>query len=196
MLPLVGSAFEALEAETHALVETVRRSVVLIHTGHGQGSGVIWNRSGLIVTNHHVASQARVMVELRDGRRLPAIVVARDPANDLAALRVLEAGLPAVPVGDSKSLRVGELIIAVGNPLGVRGTATLGIVSAVGNMTWMGQARRELLQADVELAPGNSGGPLVNTAGQVVGIASMVASPGIALAIPEHVARNFVAQLR
>src|SRR5205823_3713002 len=111
--------------EVAAVVEAIRRSVVLIDTGRGHGSGVIWERDGLIVTNHHVADRDRARVELADGRALEGRVVARDPANDLAAIRVLATDLPAVAVGDSRSLRVGQLLLAIGNPFGVRGSATL-----------------------------------------------------------------------
>jgi serine protease Do len=187
------SLFGPVAAEAAALVERLRRSVVLVESGHGHGSGVIWDSTGLIVTNHHVVSRDRAVVELADGRRLAGTVVARDRENDLAALQVPATELPAAPIGDSRQLRLGELIVAVGHPLGVRNSATLGIVSALGNATWMGRARRELLQADLALAPGNSGGPLADTTGAVVGIASMVISPGIALAVPSHVVGHFVA---
>jgi serine protease Do len=193
----MGSAtwntFAPLAAEAALLVEALRQSVVLVQDGRGHGSGLIWNGAGLIVTNDHVVAHDRAHVELRSGERYTAAVVARDPRNDLALLRVPARDLAAPLLGDSAALRVGELIVAVGNPFGVRGTASLGIVSAVGDHTWMGRARRELLQADVSLAPGSSGGPLANAGGEVVGIASMILSPGIAVAIPTHVVRRFVA---
>lgn len=193
MAGLAADVIGSLGGETSALVADLRRSVVLVHGARGHGSGVIWDSVGLIVTNHHVVGRDQAEVELTDGRRLAAMVVARDPHNDLALLRTGGRGIPAAPIGDSTTLRVGELIIAVGNPFGVRGSATLGIVSAVGNATWMGKARRELLQADVVLAPGNSGGPLADTDGRVVGVASMILSPGIAIAVPSHVVRRFLA---
>src|SRR5437763_13466041 len=174
------NALAPLAAEASLLVEALRRSVVLVQDGRGHGSGLIWESEGLIVTNHHVVAHERAHVEMTSGERYTAAVVARDPRNDLALLRVPARDLPAPALGDSAALRVGELIIAVGNPFGVRGTASLGIVSAVGNRTWMGRAQRELVQADVSLAPGSSGGPLADAGGAVVGIASMVLSPGIA----------------
>jgi serine protease Do len=187
----------ALEAETAALVDTLRRGLVQIQTRHGHGSGVIWDSAGLIVTNHHVVSGDQAGVELTDGRRFTAQVVARDAFNDLALLRVPARDLPAVAHGDSTTLRVGELIVAVGNPFGVRGAATLGIVSAAsgGAMGW-GRAQREIVQADVELAPGSSGGPLADSSGRVIGIASMIVSPGIAVAVPTHVVCRFVSAAR
>ena len=186
--------FGPMEQEAEALVANLRRSVVLVSSKHGHGSGVIWSDTGLIVTNDHVVSRHRVGVELQDGRQLEATVLARDSENDLAVLQVAERDLPAIKRGDSTALRVGELVVAVGNPFGVVGTATLGIISATGAETWMGRMRRERLQADVMLAPGNSGGPLANMEGGVVGIASMIVSPGIALAIPTHLVDRFVAQ--
>ncbi len=192
MVAAIAQALGPLAVETTALVENLQRSVVLISSGRGQGSGVIWESDGLIITNYHVAHRERAEVELADGRRLTARVIAHDPQNDLAALRVVAEDLPAVPIGDSTRLRVGELVFAVGHPLGVRGAVALGVVSAIGNRTWMGQAQREILQADLALAPGNSGGPLADTTGRVVGIASMVLSPGIAVAVPSHVVRRFV----
>jgi serine protease Do len=162
----------------------------------------------LIVTNDHVAGRGQVKVGLRDGRQYIGTVIARDRHNDLALVQVPVRDLPAVPVGDSTALRVGELVIAVGNPFGVAGTATLGIVSAGREaerftatypvLTRHGvrpaQVVRELLQADVALAPGNSGGPLADASGRVIGIACMVAAPGRALAIPVHIVKEFVAK--
>jgi serine protease Do len=194
-----------IQTEVARLVERLQPSVVWIESGRGHGSGLVWDGAGLIVTNDHVVAGDRARVELGDGRRLTACVVGRDPQNDLAALAAPAEDLSTpfrwVPaaIGDAVALRVGELIIAVGHPFGVRGTATLGIVSrALTRADHAGgraQGPRELLQADVDLAPGNSGGPLVNAAGEVVGIASMVVGPGIALAVPSHVVRRFVAAI-
>jgi serine protease Do len=185
MAALAFARFPGLDAETARIVEELRQSLALIRTRNGQGSGLLWNRSGLLLTNHHVAQEDRALVELSDGRVFTAEVIARDPRNDLAALRIPAVNLTAAPLGDSRALRVGEIVIAVGNPFGVRGTATLGIVSASG--------AEEVLQADVQLAPGNSGGPLADTQGRVMGIASRIVSPGIAIAVPTHIARRFVA---
>ena len=183
----------ALSTQTAKLLRALRPSVALVRGADGHGAGVLWTADGLIVTNDHVVRGDRAAVELSDGRCLDARVLARDRDNDLALLRVPAHSLPAAPLGDSQSLRVGELIVAVGHPWGVRETATLGIVSATGVGAWTGRTRRDVLQADVALAPGNSGGPLVNVRGEVVGIASMILSPGIALAVPAHIARRFVA---
>ena len=187
-----GGTLFGVTAQTTALIEALRRSVVLVRGRDGHGAGVVWDARGGIITNDHVVRGERAIVELADGRGLEARVTSRDRDNDLALLRVPTLHLPAAPIGDSRSLRLGELLLAVGHPWGVRETATLGIVSATGPGTWMGAARREVLQADVRLAPGNSGGPLADARGRVVGIASMVMSPGIALAVPSHVVEQFV----
>ncbi len=186
------TALAGVAAQTTELIETLRRSVVLVRGRDGHGAGVIWEAQGMIVTNDHVVRGDRAVVELADGRHLEARVAARDREEDLALLRVPARDLASVSVGDSRNLRVGELIVAVGHPWGVRETATLGIVSATGPGTWLGRTRRDLLQADVRLAPGNSGGPLADARGRVVGIASMVMSPGVALAVPAHVVERFV----
>ncbi len=185
-----------LGLETETLVSRLRESLVQIKSGGGQGAGVIWSSEGLILTNDHVASTGRVEIITQEGRTRLGTVIARDPSQDLAAIRVEQLHLPAAQLGDETNLRIGELVIAVGNPFGVVGTATLGIVSAKGGHTWIGRSRRELLQADVELAPGNSGGPLATMEGKVVGINAMVLSPGIAAAIPVSVAKQFVERLR
>lgn len=194
MISTGALALAPLSAETSALVEWLRRSVVVVRSGQGHGSGVVWRADGLIVTNHHVATTGRVEVEMCDSRTSEAVVLARDPKNDLAILRVPLADLPAAPVGDSRSVKVGQLIMAVGHPLGIRGTASLGIVSAVGCVMQRGKQQCEVIHADVELLPGNSGGPLADMQGRVIGIASMVVSPGIAIAVPSHVVERFVSK--
>src|SRR5436190_9415638 len=110
-----------LAAETSGLVREVQRSVVLVHSQHGHGSGIVWDSSGMIITNHHVVGRGRALVETGDHRRLSATVLGLDAYNDLAALRVEATGLPAPPIGDSTGMRLGELIVAVGNPFGLRG---------------------------------------------------------------------------
>ena len=195
MINMSALALAPLSAETSALVEWLRKSVVVVRSGQGHGSGVIWRPDGLIVTNNHVASTGRAEVEVADGRRAQAVVVARDPKNDLAALRVLLPDLPSVPLGDSRTVKVGQLIMAVGHPLGVRGTATLGIVSAAGCVMQRGRQQCQVIHADVELLPGNSGGPLADMHGRVIGIASMVISPGIAIAVPSHVVEKFINEI-
>jgi serine protease Do len=132
------------------------------------GSGVVWGADGLILTNAHVARMANAKVELWDCRRFDARVVARDTSRDLAALRIPVTGLETATPGDSHTLRPGELVMAIGNPLGFVGALSLGVVHSIGKIPGMG--RHAWIRADVRLAPGNSGGLLANAQGEVVGI--------------------------
>ena len=173
-----------------AVSEQLRRSTVLVHAGdRGSGSGVIWQRDGLIVTNAHVARGGRTRIQLWDGRDLDATLVSRDPRADLAALRVDARDLPAAQVADSSKLHVGELAIAIGNPLGFVGALTTGVVHAIGPLRGFGS--RTWVQANVRLAPGNSGGPLADASGRVIGINTMVAGR-LALAIPSNAVGQFL----
>jgi len=174
------------------LAERVSASVVEVQTArHGGGAGTIWRSTGTIVTNHHVAPRDHADVRLLDGRVFPARVVRRDPENDLAVLEIDAAGLPAVRVGDARALRAGNLVLAVGHPFGVRGAVTAGIVSAALPRD-AARDGRELIRADVALGPGNSGGPLVDSRGCVVGLNAMV-SGGMALAVPSHLVEALLA---
>lgn len=168
------------------VAERLRRSTVQIIGGRGRrsaGSGVIWAADGLIVTNAHVAA-GRVRVELWDGRQFEANVGVRDARRDLASLRITAGNLPAAPAGDSSVLRPGQLVLAVGNPLGFIGALTTGVVHALGPFPGVG--RRSWVQAAVRLAPGNSGGPLADAEGRVIGLNTMLASGGLALAVPSN----------
>jgi serine protease Do len=164
--------------------ERLRRSTVQVQAGrHGQGSGLIVRPDGFIVTNSHVASSSKSSVQLWDGSSLDAILVSRDGVRDLAVLKVPASDLPAAELGDSDRLRVGELVIAIGNPLGFIGALTTGIVHGIGRVHGLGAAK--WIQSDVQLAPGNSGGPLADSRGRVVGLNTMVAG-GLGLAIPSN----------
>jgi serine protease Do len=168
------------------LVERLRRiTAEVADSGASLGSGVLWP-PGCIVTNAHVVRGSRAAVRLVDGRRLEGQVIARDTDADLALLRVLGAGIPAASVGDAAP--VGSLVAAVGHPLGVRGALSVGIVHAVGPIRSGG---RTWIQADVRLARGNSGGPLADASGQVIGLNTMVVGP-LALAIPMREVARFV----
>ena len=129
---LVNVVGGALAAELGALAERVRAGVVRITNGRGAGSGTIWHEDGPIVTNYHVVPGERAKVTLADGREFPGTVVSNLPERDLAVIRVPAQGLPALPVGDSGALRVGEIVVAVGHPLGVPGAVTFGIYSGTG----------------------------------------------------------------
>jgi serine protease Do len=177
-----------------ALAGHLRRVTVQVGgRGPGGGSGVIWQPDGVIITNAHVARGPRATVGLADGRMLEAEVIARDPQVDLARLAVAATDLPAAVVGDSNALRVGELVFAVGNPLGIRGALTAGIVHAVGPAEMAASPR--WVQADIRLAPGNSGGPLADAQGRIIGVNSLIAG-GLALAVPSRLVERFLRRRR
>jgi len=172
------------------IAERVRRSTVLVQPGgRGSGSGVVWSDDGLIITNAHVARGPRAKISLWDGREFQAEVTTRDSRRDLAALRISANDLPAATSRDSSEVRAGEIALAVGNPFGFLGALTTGIVHAVGPLRGLGS--RNWVQLDVRLAPGNSGGPLADAQGRVIGINSMVAGR-LALAIPSNVVQDFL----
>jgi serine protease Do len=190
MVGMTETTYDTLAAEIAATAERLQRSTVQVRIGReGAGSGVIWQPDGLIITNAHVARHAEATIELADGRVFEAEVAARDPERDLAALRVPAGDLPAAPLGDSDALRPGQLVVAVGNPLGLVGALTLGIVHTIAPAEGR---RRLLVQADIRLAPGNSGGPLADARGRVVGINAMVGG-GLGLAIPSNDVARFLA---
>ncbi len=166
------------------VAEALRRSTIHVRAGRrGQGSGIILSPDGLIVTNAHVASSRPLQVQLWDGSQSSAEILVRDAARDLAFLRVAKSSLPAATLADSDKLRVGELVIAVGNPFGFIGAITTGVVHGIGQID--GLAPLKWIQAVVQLAPGNSGGPLANAQGQVVGVTTMIAG-GVGLAVPSN----------
>lgn len=185
------------------VVERLRRSTVQVRgKTEGCGSGVIWSSEGRIVTNAHVVQgagdSAQMSVEVWDGRVFPARVASRDRRRDLAVLEVQAAGsvmgLAAAAAGDSSELRVGEMVIAVGNPLGFTGAASTGVVHSMPGSGFRlpGLGRGEWVISQLRLAPGNSGGPLANARGEVVGINTMIAG-GLAFAIPSRVVKEFLA---
>lgn len=186
-LPAVASAQMA------QLVDRARPCVVQVRSGwRGAGAGIIWRADGHILTNYHViaASQrgAPTQVVLADGRTFAAQVVDHNSTLDLALLKIAAQDLPVLPIGDSTRLRVGELVIAIGHPWGQTNIVTAGIVSGLRTIASRdNQHQIPYIQSDVRLAPGNSGGPLLNAAGEVVGINAMIAGGDLSVAIPIHV---------
>jgi serine protease Do len=176
--------------------ETLKRGVAVVRaSGGGAGSGTVWKSDGLVITNNHVATGERAEVIFADGQAREARVVARDPTVDLAALEMEADGLAALPAADSSALKVGQLVLAVGNPLGEARAVTAGIISGVGVGLAGDRLRlREVVQANITLMPGNSGGPLADAQGRVVGINAMVMGPGVALAVPANTVERFLAE--
>ncbi|HEU4439404.1 MAG TPA: DegQ family serine endoprotease, partial [Methylomirabilota bacterium] len=170
------------------------------HAVRSLGSGFIVNPDGYIVTNNHVVDGAsQIRVKMDDGRELSGKLVGRDPKTDLALLKVEATGLPVIPFGDSAELRVGEPVMAIGNPFGLEQTVTTGIVSATGRVIGQGPYD-DFIQTDASINPGNSGGPLINSRGQVVGINNAIfsqsgGSVGIGFAIPINQVKPVVTQL-
>jgi len=182
------------------MIEDVQRSVVQVRSsGRGIGAGVLWPGDGLVLTNHHVISGRRrrgnIRVALHDGRTLDADVVKSGRRLDLALLRLEgdHGDLPPAPVGDSDALRVGELVYAIGHPWGRVGAVSAGIVGGVGEVRGQGRSSStRYVRSDVALAPGNSGGPLLNARGEVVAINAMIFGL-MALSIPSNAAEAWIA---
>jgi serine protease Do len=174
--------------DLEGLAHRLRRVTVELTGGdRALGSGVLWPQ-GFVVTNAHVARASRMRVRLVDGRSLLGELVARAGKVDLALLRVAGTGIPAAATAAPGTARVGSLVVAVGHPLGVRGALSAGIVHAIGPVTRGGPP---WIQADVRLAPGNSGGPLADAAGRLVGVNAMIAG-SLALAVPIAEVERFV----
>jgi putative serine protease PepD len=199
------------------LANRVLPSVVSITTARGSsGSGFIIDSSGFILTNNHVVedaalSKAKIIVTLNNGEEFESRIVGRDASYDLAVLKILATGLPALQFGDSDKIAVGDSVIAIGSPLGLSGTVTLGIISAKDRAVTAGGSAGEssfinALQTDAAINPGNSGGPLIDTTGAVIGVNSAIAtlsgslnsqagSIGLGFAIPINQARKTANQL-
>lgn len=172
------------------ITERLRRvTVQVLGGGNYRGSGIVWTKSGQVVTNAHVLRASNAQVELWNGRKVAARVLKRDARRDLAALQVEAHDLTAAIPGDSGALRPGELVIAVGSPFGFIGAVSTGVVHSVGRLE--GFSSRTFVVSDVRLAPGNSGGPLANAQGHVIGVNTMIAGR-MAIAIPSNSVAQFL----
>jgi serine protease Do len=185
---MLGTQTAAVERDLVDLTDLLRTVTVAVQDGRaGAGSGVVWSADGAIVTNAHVVHGAQPQVVLSDGRRFGARIVRRDARRDLALLQIDADGLTAAEPRREPALRPGEVLVALGHPLGVPNALTLGIAHAA-----VRGVDERFVQADLRLAPGNSGGPLADVAGRIVGINSMVVDGGLALAVPVATVEDFV----
>ncbi len=189
----MNNLVQLLGNEMPEMVAAVERSLVVVAGHHhGSGAGMIWRKNGIILTNAHVVNRHTPMVSLSDGREFTATVLARNPDIDLALLKIDADDLPAVKVAGPNGLRVGELVFAAGHPWGQRGFITAGVLSAFNTVQVRGSDRQvPVLRTDAALAPGNSGGPLVNAAGEVVGINTMIVGGDQGVALSANFAESF-----
>jgi S1-C subfamily serine protease len=198
---------EALDAYSNVVVrvaEMLRPAVVNLRAGRGRregaGSGILFTPDGFLLTNHHVVQGAeRVRVRLGDGQEIAGSVIGADPWSDLAVVQAEAGGLPHATLGDSATLQVGQLVVAIGSPYGFESTVTAGVVSALGRTlrSITGHLVDNVIQTDAALNPGNSGGPLVDSRGRVIGINTAIIQPaqGICFAIPINMAKHVLPQL-
>jgi S1-C subfamily serine protease len=202
--PTESEALDAFSRVVVKVAETLRPAVVNLRgkrgRGEGSGSGILFTPDGFLLTNHHVIQGAqRVRIRLNEGGELEGRVVGADPWTDLAVVQADASGLPYAAFGDSARLRVGQLVVAIGSPYGFESTVTAGVVSALGRTlrSITGHLVDNVIQTDAALNPGNSGGPLVDSRGLVIGINTAIIQPaqGICFAIPINMAKHILPQL-
>ncbi|MFM9106430.1 MAG: S1C family serine protease [Chloroflexota bacterium] len=182
----LAAVSRAIDEELSALAERLNPVIVQLgQKGGGNGAGVIWRENGIIVTNRHVVSEDRIDVWTHAGEHHTGIVAARHPGLDLAVVKIAAEGLPAAEIADSAAVRPGQLAFAIGHPVGYRLSLSLGIVTAGA------EADQDWIRTDATLMPGNSGGPLFDARGRVIGIGTMVQG-ALSLAVPSAEAERFV----
>ena len=196
-LVAVSNGRTAEETSVIRVARQISPAVVSVTRNGASGSGVIIRTDGVILTNAHVVGDERnVTVTLADGRRLPARVLGRDATVDIAVIQATGSNLPSAPLGDSDQLEVGQVAIAIGNPIGLERTVTSGIVSAI-NRSPRGFELGELIQTDAAINPGNSGGPLLDSEGRVIGINTAVlrGTTGLGFSVPINLANDVATQI-
>jgi serine protease Do len=186
----------SLADELSDIVSRIHRSLVVLHNGkHGIGAGIIWSREGLVLTNYHVIANGHNRVALANGEEYSTRLIAQDPEIDLALLEIEAKDLNPVLVADSHQLRVGQIVLAIGHPWGEQGVVTAGMISSLSKAQTRGpRGSVDVIRSDARLAPGNSGGPLIDASGAVVGINTMIVGGDQGIAIPSHVASDFFTQ--
>ncbi len=192
----MSNLLQQLNAEMGELVATARRSLVQVRSGaSGIGAGTVWHPDGLIITNAHVVRNRSPEVILPDGNVRPARILALDRDRDVAALVVEASRLPAIGLGRSSGLRPGEWVLALGHPWSVPGVATAGVVIGAGaDLPDAPDSGQEWIAVSLPLRPGNSGGPLVDAAGRLVGVNTMMVGPEVGMAVPVDAVKGFLKQ--
>lgn len=183
-----------LNVDAARVIDDVCASLVQVRNGkRGAGAGTIWHERGLVVTNAHVAGRGPLKVELADGRVFDAELLSTDRERDLASLRIQAEGLPTIQLADSRAVRPGQWVMALGHPWGVKAAATGGVVIGMGRQ-WpeMPPARQDWLVVSLHMRPGHSGGPLVDSRGRLLGINTMINGPDVGFAIPSHIVVEFL----
>ena len=189
----MSDLLQRLNDEMSDLVGRARQSLVQVHNGRGSaGAGTILHAGGLIVTNAHVVQMKSPQVTLWDGRRLAGNLLAYDKRRDLAALSVEAEDLPTIELGNGRGLRAGQWVVALGHPWGVRGAVSAGMVIDVGRPLEGMPFDGDLIQVGLQLRPGHSGGPMLDGAGRLVGINTMISGPAVGLAVPIQSVKRFL----
>jgi serine protease Do len=185
---------QQVDDEMADLLAAAGDAVVQVRSGGRRvGAGTVWHDRGLIISNAHVAAGGPLEVTLADGRTLDSRLIARSEELDIAALAVDAEDLPAIALGESTSLKPGHLVVALGHPWGIVGAAASGVVIGIGS--WWPEAPRagrEWIVASMRLRPGNSGGPLLDSEGRLVGMNTMISGPEVGMAVPVHVVKRFL----
>lgn len=190
----MSGVFEQLNSALADVLTDVSASVVQVRDeSRGAGAGTIWHSDGLIVTNAHVVHHGPFKVALNDGRVLDAKLLARDEEHDLAALSIDAHDLPTIQIGNTRDLHPGQWVMALGHPWGVANAATSGVLIGVGRqLPELPTASQDWVVADLHLRPGNSGGPLIDAHGRLIGVNTLITGPNVGVAVAVDVVKEFL----